>query len=165
MIINNYKENWKKQCIYLLRNTIDNKIYIGSTNNLYKRINNHKSMSKSRKCMEISRVINNIGFENFILEILEIVENYNDLRTLERFYREKYKVDDHIIGYNYHFSNQTNTIKQAVKCITTNIIYESISLAVKETNNYARNIRKCCNGELHSSGKTIAGQKLIWEYV
>lgn len=55
--------------------------------------------------------------------------------------------------------------KRSVKCITTNIIYESISEAELLTGICHQNIGKCCNGSRKSAGKLPDGTKLEWEYL
>lgn len=54
--------------------------------------------------------------------------------------------------------------KKSVKCITTDMIYDSVVEAERQTGVARQNIAKCCNGERKSAGK-LNGKKLIWEYI
>lgn len=62
--------------IYMLKNKILNKFYIGHANNLYKRKNEHFSTLKSNKHFNkyIQEDYNKYGKENFVFEILLICE-------------------------------------------------------------------------------------------
>ena len=61
---------------------------------------------------------------------------------------------------------QDNRKKQMkkVRCIETNIIYESINEAGRQTNNSPSNIKQCCDGIRKSAGKDNNHKKLHWEY-
>lgn len=56
--------------------------------------------------------------------------------------------------------------KKPVICITTGIIYQSISEASKETGISKQSISQCCNGIYKSAGKDIiTGERLVWEFI
>ena len=54
--------------IYQITNLINNKIYIGQTNNIKKRWSNHKNCNSPK--MVIAKAIKKYGVENFKFEIL-----------------------------------------------------------------------------------------------
>jgi len=54
--------------------------------------------------------------------------------------------------------------KKPVICITTEIIYCSISEASTETGVDYASICNCCKGKRKSAGKSPNGEKLIWKY-
>lgn len=57
--------------------------------------------------------------------------------------------------------------KKPVICLTTNIIYESVREAERQTGVYNGDIIKCCQGKTRhkSAGKDhITGEKLVWAY-
>jgi len=59
--------------IYQIRNLVNGKIYIGSSNNILKRWMDHKRDLKFKKhhCQKLSRAWNKYGEDNFIFEIIE----------------------------------------------------------------------------------------------
>lgn len=94
--------------VYKITNTINNKVYIGITNNYKKRWSNEKCNPKDPKKQQvITRAIAKYGEENFIFEVLfshlnieeackkeqELIQSYNSLVP------NGYNVD---IGGNYH---------------------------------------------------------------
>ena len=55
--------------------------------------------------------------------------------------------------------------KKPVICITTGIIYQSMSEASKQTGISKQSISQCCNGIHKSAGKDIiTGERLVWEF-
>lgn len=62
--------------IYKLTNLLNNKIYIGQTNNINRRMQEHKH--DKRKNKPIHAAIVKYGWENFKLDILYYGENYNE---------------------------------------------------------------------------------------
>jgi hypothetical protein len=164
MIENNYKENWNKQCIYMFKNSVNPKVYIGGTKNLYTRIAVHKNYVKYNKNMLITRAISEIGYENFELEILEIVEDHKFLRERERFYIDEYKADDINFGYNELCHNKINP-KRKILCITTGITYKSLIDAYRKTGAQYSHICCCCRDKRNYAGRLEDGTPLTWRYV
>ena len=96
-LINNYKRSLKKVSgVYRIRNLTNNKFYIGSTNDLYKRFIQHKIQLErgEHHSIYLQRAFNKYGTSQFIMEILllckqeyllyyeqqliyELVPNYN----------------------------------------------------------------------------------------
>lgn len=62
--------------VYKITNKINNKIYIGQTNNLKRRIQEHKHDKRNNH--PIHNAIKKYGWENFEIEILYQGENYNE---------------------------------------------------------------------------------------
>lgn len=71
--------------IYLIRNVINDKIYIGSTSNLKIRRNKHISDLKNNKhhSYHLQKAYNKYGESNFQFIIIELIENTNDINTLK----------------------------------------------------------------------------------
>ena len=77
----------KKGKIYIIKNLINNKVYIGQTiQKLSKRFNGHCCYSKTDKSinMYIKRAIHKYGRENFSIELLEEC-NIEDLNQREQY--------------------------------------------------------------------------------
>lgn len=75
-----------KKEIYIIKNDINNKVYIGQAINSHTRFSAHKSNGKNHKGKSlIDDAIFKFGYEHFWYEILEITENYNE--------REKYWIN------------------------------------------------------------------------
>lgn len=87
-------------CIYIIKNKINNKVYIGQTSQgIENRWKQHTkpSVIKSKK-YAIYRAMNKYGVENFYYEVLEDNIPYEELDNREQYYIEKY--DSYKHGYN-----------------------------------------------------------------
>ena len=104
LLLQNYKEynyselqEWKG--IYCLYNTINNKIYIGQSNKIRYRINQH---FKSTDDLPIHRAIRKYGIINFKIFVLELFEeeDRDKLNKSEIYYIDKFKSNLKESGYN-----------------------------------------------------------------
>lgn len=92
--------------IYKLTCIKNNKIYIGKSVNLKKRIYRHKNCLKDKTNSMLQRAIQKYGWESFHVEILEYFSNFNpitDNNTIldrERYYINLYNSTDTSKGYN-----------------------------------------------------------------
>lgn len=92
--------------IYIIKCNVDNKVYIGQSINLEKRINEHKSLLKRNKHSNchLQNSFNKYGEENFIFEFLEILDEKDytkeKLNFLEIKYIEKYHSNKRYNGFN-----------------------------------------------------------------
>lgn len=72
-LINNYERSLRGVSgVYRIRNLTNNKFYIGSTNNLYKRFIQHKTLLEKgiHHSLYLQRAFNKYGTSQFIMEIL-----------------------------------------------------------------------------------------------
>lgn len=78
--------------IYYIKNKINEKIYIGSSKNIYNRKSQHYSELRGNyhENIFLQRSWNKYGEENFEFGILEEVEDIDELYTREQFYIDKY---------------------------------------------------------------------------
>lgn len=76
------------KAIYTIRNTINNKIYVGSAVNYNSRKSVHKSRLKSNKhhSPKLQNAWNKYGENSFVFEILEEVNDVNNLISREQYY-------------------------------------------------------------------------------
>lgn len=108
--------------VYLLTNRINDKKYVGVTNNYRKRMIQHKN---SKSDYLISRAIQKYGWDNFIAEILIETESLDAYTLLESEYIQKYQSNNPETGYNmtaggegtigYKHSDNTKEIFRALK--------------------------------------------------
>lgn len=87
--------------IYIIKNTINDKVYIGSAVNIKRRFGDHKSRLKHSKHNNayLQRAWNKYGKENFKFEVLEFCAK-EILNTREEFYISKFKATNENHGYN-----------------------------------------------------------------
>ena len=89
-----------KSGIYQIRNLVNDKIYIGSSENLYIRYREHfytlnKNIHRNGK---LQKSFNKHGEQNFIFEIIEFVEDKNKLLEREQYWIDRFNVVK--TGYN-----------------------------------------------------------------
>jgi len=84
--------------IYIIKNLINGKIYIGQTRNFKERCHSHKYNKDSK--MIISKAIKKYGFDNFKISIIESNLDIEFLDEKEKFYIKKYNSQNKNIGYN-----------------------------------------------------------------
>lgn len=109
MILNRISDAPISAGIYKFRNKLNNKIYIGKSNNLKTRLKSYLQKSIKRP---IVRAIEKYGIDNFEIEILQIFDsiNNNEILALETAFIDFYK--SHQDGYNIClFSNDKTGVK------------------------------------------------------
>lgn len=95
--------------VYLIRNDINKKIYIGQTcKPLQTRLSQHKSCAKLHKnnCIKLENAINKYGAEHFAIEQLSIVIDRESANKLEIELIAKY--NSIVAGYNIQSGGQGN---------------------------------------------------------
>jgi group I intron endonuclease len=99
--------------IYLIRNKINDKKYIGQSTNIENRWSHHKSRSISNHYSLVHRAIKKYGIDNFEFVVLEYHDSYSKNLTKILNEREKYwisKLDtivDHGKGYNLTYGGDS----------------------------------------------------------
>ncbi len=88
--------------IYKITNKLNGKTYIGQTDNIERRLAEHKQKRKQT----IDNYINVIGVENFDFEIIEEC-NIEELDEKEQYYINKYDTKEN--GYNYQDGGFNNS--------------------------------------------------------
>ena len=165
--------------IYMIRNKINNKVYIGQTINIDNRWMQHRSRLKcqSHENKHLQSAYDLYGKDAFEYILLEECEE-NELNDKEKFYIKYY--DSYYSGYNQDFGGQgcsgyTHSEEEILKMRyiqnpkailqldkELNIVNEWISCshAGKTLGFSARSIKACCNRE--NRQKTIGG--FYWIY-
>ena len=103
VIIKLTKENKlpKRSGIYAIRNLVNNKIYIGSSNNIRKRNGYHFSALRigKHKNPHLQSAYLKYGENNLLFFILEFCET-DKLEEREQFYIDRFDAANRLIGYN-----------------------------------------------------------------
>lgn len=92
----------KKTVIYLIRNILNNKCYVGSAVDFDRRKTHHKSLLNKGKhhSIHLQRAWDKAGENNFIFEIIETVIGKSKLIEREQYYLDLYKTYNYKNGYN-----------------------------------------------------------------
>lgn len=92
----------KTSGIYRFLNWVNGKMYVGSAVNIKNRNKNHLIELKLNRHFNryLQSAWNKYGAENFIFEILELVENKENLKIREQFYIDKFNSSNREFGYN-----------------------------------------------------------------
>lgn len=104
--------------IYKITNKINNKIYIGlTTKSFSERIGCYRSSVKSEKPIKhrVIQAMKKHGFDNFIFEQIELVENREELKQKEVNWIAFYKSTNPSIGYNVSPGGDLCSIQTNVK--------------------------------------------------
>lgn len=101
MNILNTIEELKNIGIYKITNIITNKIYVGSSINMYKRFIHHKGklLNNKHKNIYLQNSVNKHGIKNFNFEIIEFCNNENIFKR-EEYYLNMLDCCNKDIGYN-----------------------------------------------------------------
>lgn len=104
-----------KSGIYLIRNLINNKIYIGKSKNIYKRLHQHLYDFKNKRKKSTNDYLLSswykYGKDNFDYEVLEYLElNEQILTERELYWIDFYNSTSRNIGYNLRRDSSTKMI-------------------------------------------------------
>lgn len=95
--------------IYILRNKINNKLYIGQTNNLKKRAREHKAKDRLKtKKTHLYFAINKYGFNNFEMISIEEWDDPKEADESEEFWIQFFQTRNKGIGYNISEGGKVN---------------------------------------------------------
>lgn len=91
-----------KAGIYCIKCLANDKYYIGSAVSLGKRIKAHRNLLIGDKhhSPHLQRAWNKLGIKNFVVQILEFVDDVNKLVEREQYYIDNYLSYDDRFGYN-----------------------------------------------------------------
>jgi group I intron endonuclease len=100
--------NYQNGKIYVIRNHVNEKVYVGSTTqSLSKRWGGHKANSKKRPNYLIYKAFEDLGIDNFYIQLIENYpcENKEQLRSREGFHMRK--LNSYENGYNSIIAGRT----------------------------------------------------------
>ena len=159
------KELRRKSGIYKL--SIENHIYVGSSINLYKRLNVHinELLKNKHDNAHLQRCVNKYGFDKLSYEVLAIVPKAtkNKLLALEKFFVDYEKAD---LNFKMDPRTEENCITTSVPVYQFNTFGEieefwpSISEAARHFNIDVSNIVVCCKNPKRQ--QFAAGH--LWSY-
>lgn len=154
--------------IYLVRNKINNKIYFGQTSKSFNE-RYSRDFPKNTHNEHIRRSIEKYGWENFeVIEEFDKSDNEEELGKLEDLYIKMWNTVDKRYGYNKRYGsihgkpNEETRMKlsranfdengkargnKRVRCLDTDIVYDSVKIASQTIGIPASGIAKCCRGE------------------
>lgn len=100
--------------IYIIRNTINNKVYVGQTTvSLKLRFQNHLSQARHNSDYILGKAIRKYGETNFYIELLEecLVEELNDR---EKYWIAYFNSTNYKCGYNKSIGGNVTHVKKAI---------------------------------------------------
>lgn len=107
--------------IYKITNTINGKVYIGKSQNIEKRFNEHKvNLNHNRgHNPHFQNAWSKYGNDKFTFEIIHILNNYSEeeISNLEIYYISKYKATNPKYGYNFRCGGQGGKLSERQKMI------------------------------------------------
>lgn len=131
-----------KGCVYLARNAINKKIYIGYTNQtLGRRITAHLSAAKTKENDRyFYNAIKKYGKDNFLWTILFLSNDQSKLKEIERECIKLYESNNRLFGYNLTTGGEGASLNTEIK--------SKISRKAKERNLFGK--RNPFFGKSHS---------------
>lgn len=113
--------------IYIIRNTINSKVYIGQTKvSLKLRFQNHLSAARNGKDYVIGKAIRKYGEENFYIELLEEC-TIEELNERERYWISYFNSTNNKFGYNISIGgNIIRTTKELNKDLVISMFNSGI---------------------------------------
>lgn len=114
-----WKDNYMTCGIYIIKNTINDKVYVGQSVDIEHRFYAHKYSAMNRRQdshTQIHRAMKTIGVENFYYEILEECP-IESLDEREIYYIDKF--DSYVNGYNMTLGGEGNAHETNGRAILT----------------------------------------------
>lgn len=156
--------------IYKIINNINNKIYIGSSSDMYKRLMCHFSELRGNyhKNKKLQNSYNTHGLENFSINILEVIDSVGvDIRSAlikrEQYWINLTKCYNDNIGFNLRKSASSTLGSQKTKMwksvinISDGNVFKNITMASIFYNISRQHISLVCKGKReHVSGNKFA---------
>ena len=180
--------------VYMIKNKINGKFYIGSSVDIQKRWINHRVDLRNNKhhSFQLQQDWSEYGEDNFeflILEECDVID-IKLIREREQYYLDFYRSYNNNIGYNiYKVSIGTSggelapcfgrtgdkhplwghkgkdaPFSKSVICINTGEVFDSATEASQWAKCNHSKLCMCCRGERKSCGQ-LNGERLKWKYL
>ncbi|MEK6881161.1 MAG: GIY-YIG nuclease family protein, partial [Nanoarchaeota archaeon] len=152
--------------IYKITNKINNKVYIGQTNNPARRWSQHRWCAENNKGSQlVTRALAKHGVDNFEFEVIITCQNQNNVNELEVLIIKQFNSVDLALGYNIELggNNPSHTPETARK-ISEGLLkrYEtqgSKLTGVKHSEERKANLSRACMGKAGTNnGKTFSDE-------
>lgn len=90
--------------IYMIKNEINGKVYIGSSVNLRARWNTHRTLlnTNHHKNRNLQAAWNEFGESSFVFIVIELVKQKEALSSFEQKWMDHYSPTDDNLGYNLY---------------------------------------------------------------
>lgn len=92
--------------VYLIRNQSTNKVYVGSSRDIRKRIRSHVSSLNNRNANNcyLQNAWDKYGAKDFVVILIEVVDSLTveELRARETYWIDHFHSSDRMTGYNIH---------------------------------------------------------------
>lgn len=100
--------------VYCIKNTVNNKTYIGISTDLKHRIKTHyhKLQNSNHHNKHLQKSVNFYNLDHFTVEVIELVEESN-LLIKENFYQQLYKSTDSDYGYNVLLTDVNGQVRHS----------------------------------------------------
>ena len=133
--------------IYMIKNTENGKVYIGSSKNVCRRWNNHMSelFQRIHKNYKLQDDFDKYGIEKFTFSVLEVVKSYKNLLRIEQNHLDLIDVES-----NYNILSYTKIDNK--KRIKTNVKLLKFKLKSWERKKLKQNIKIFENKRLNDFG-------------
>lgn len=159
--------------IYIIRNTVNGKVYVGQSVDIYHRWSEHRRLLNEGKHVNrhLQSAVNKYGLGAFVFNIIEEC-SVDFLDEREVFWIER--LNSFRQGYNLTSGGEGNRdwkpnrddfrhLFRRVVCLNTRQEYECLNDAEKETGISAVSISKCCRGIMHYAG-VVDGERYVWMF-
>lgn len=104
------------QGIYLIKNNVNNRHYVGQSKDIERRWSGHKCSTFNTNATDydtpLHRAFRKHGIDNFTFEILEVVPNHSELNSIENKYIAKYNSIGN--GYNQIITSRNGLSKEDI---------------------------------------------------
>lgn len=151
--------------IYIIKNKINNKVYVGKSVNIQARWYAHKYSSESEKAQDhytkIHQAMKLLGKDNFYYEILELC-SYLELSDREKYWISYY--DSYKNGYNMTLGGEDNIGESNGRHILTKEQVEEIRLAYGEKIPF-RDVYENYKGVISKRGLQKVWHFETWKYI